>query len=64
MAIDLQRDLNQWAGDFRGDEYRLIVEQYAWLKHRLEAIGPDAPPDPVGEDELLAWLAQRGEGDA
>ena len=37
---------------------------HSWLKTRLEAIGPDAPPDVVGEDELLAWLAHRGEGDA
>ena len=64
VAADLQRDMNGWTGDFRGDEYRLVVEQYAWLKHRLEAIGPDAPPDPVGEDELLAWLEQRREGSA
>ncbi|MGN6695048.1 MAG: DNA primase [Aquihabitans sp.] len=64
VAADLQRDLNGWTGDFRSDDYRLIVEQHAWLKHRLESIGPDSPPDPIGEDELLAWLAQRGEGTA
>ena len=64
MLADLQRDLNGWTGDFRSDDYRLIVEQHAWLKHRLESIGPDAPPDPIGEDELLAWLAERGEGSA
>jgi hypothetical protein len=64
VLADLQRDLNGWTGDFRSDDYRLIVEQHAWLKHRLESIGPDAPPDPIGEDELLAWLAERGEGSA
>ncbi len=32
-----------------------------WLKTRIEAVGPDAPPDPVLEDELLAWLSERVE---
>jgi DNA primase len=38
-----------------------------WLKQRIEAIEaaqPEDPADPVGEEELLAWLAQRGEGHA
>ncbi|HRW36911.1 MAG TPA: DNA primase [Aquihabitans sp.] len=38
-----------------------------WLKGRIEAIeaaAPEDPPDPVGEGELLAWLARRGEGAA
>ncbi|WP_426572490.1 DNA primase [Aquihabitans sp. McL0605] len=63
-AADLQRDLNAFTGDFRGDEYRLLLEQHRWLLSRLESIGPDAPPDQMGEDELLAWLARRGEEDA
>jgi len=32
-----------------------------WLKLRLEAIDADAPADPDGEGELLAWLARRVE---
>ncbi|MEO6627610.1 MAG: DNA primase [Aquihabitans sp.] len=33
-----------------------------WLKTRIEAIEPDAPPGGQLEDELLAWLANRVEG--
>ena len=32
-----------------------------WLKPQIEAVGPDAPPDPEAEDELLDWLAHRVE---
>jgi DNA primase len=32
-----------------------------WLKLQIEAVQPDAPPDRAAEDELLAWLRQRGE---
>jgi len=32
-----------------------------WLKTRVEAVGPDAPPDGELEDELLDWLSQRVE---
>ena len=33
-----------------------------WLKTRIEAIEPDAPPGGQLEDELLAWLVNRVEG--
>ena len=33
----------------------------AWLQVQLEAIGPDARPGQVVEDQLLAWLAHRAE---
>jgi DNA primase len=32
-----------------------------WLQSRLEAIAPDARPSREAEDQLLAWLADRGE---
>jgi hypothetical protein len=38
-----------------------------WLKQRIEAIEaalPEDPPDPVNEDELLAWLVRRVEEEA
>ena len=34
------------------------------LIESIAAAAPEDPADPVGEDELLAWLAQRGEGTA
>ena len=41
------------------------IEPYArsiaWLKTRIEAVNPDAPPSDLLEDELLDWLAQRVE---
>jgi DNA primase len=40
------------------------VQAITWLKTRIESVGPDAPPDPAGEAELLAWLGHSGEGDA
>lgn len=40
------------------------LHQARWLRTRLAAVAPDAPPDQMGEDELLGWLAHRGEGDA
>lgn len=43
------------------------IEPYArsisWLKTRIEAVNPDAPPSDLLEDELLDWLAQRVEED-
>ena len=43
------------------------IEPYArtmgWLKTRIEAVSPDAPSSDPLEDELLDWLAQRGEDD-
>ena len=43
------------------------IEPYArtigWLKTRIEAVNPDAPPSDALEDELLDWLAQRVEDD-
>jgi len=44
------------------EDMRAHSELQGWLKTRIEAIAPDAPPDPVGEDELLGWLVQRVEG--
>lgn len=58
-----RRELDEIEVDVRTpDGFAANAPIHSWLKTRLEAIGPDAPPDPVGEDELLAWLAQRGEG--
>jgi DNA primase len=44
------------------DDFAARAQLVGWLKTRIEAIAPDAPPDPTGEDELLGWLAQRVEG--
>ncbi|MCB0970662.1 MAG: DNA primase [Acidimicrobiales bacterium] len=46
------------------DDSLVVAERIGWLKHRLELVGPDAPPDDQGEDELLGWLARQGEVDA
>lgn len=48
-------------------DFAVWSQTHGWLKGRIEAIeaaAPEDPPDPVGEGELLAWLAHRGEGDA
>lgn len=46
------------------DDSLAVAERIGWLKHRLELVEPDAPPDEIGEDELLGWLVQQGEVDA
>ena len=59
------RHLDDLQADARGGEdFAGYVQSIGWLKGRIEALDPDAPPDPVGEDELLAWLVHRGEGGA
>ena len=48
----------------RGTDFATYAQTIGWLKTCIEAVGPDAPPDPAAEGELLAWLALRGEVDA
>jgi DNA primase len=62
--VRLQHDIARSAADYQSPAYRQSVAEHAWLKTRIEGLGADAPPDPAGEAELLAWLAHRGEGDA
>jgi DNA primase len=64
-----ERVLAELGGELRAiqddwDAYAERARVHAWLKSRIDALGPDAPPDRMGEDELLGWLADRGEGDA
>ena len=44
------------------DQAGSAVQTVGWLRMRIEAISPDAPPDPEGEEELLGWLVRRVEG--
>jgi len=46
------------------EDFATYAQTIGWLKHRIESVGPDAPPDRMGEDELLAWLVNGGEGNA
>jgi DNA primase len=43
------------------EAYGAAVAEHTWLKDRIDALSPNAPPDPVGEDELLGWLITRVE---
>lgn len=67
LAEKTDRELDQQAmaeleAGGAADQPGSAVHLGRWLKARIEAIAPDAPPDPGGEDELLGWLAQRVEG--
>ncbi len=46
------------------DGFARHAPQIGWLKTTIEAVGPDAPPDPEVEADLLGWLARQGEEDA
>ncbi|MDQ6696310.1 MAG: DNA primase [Actinomycetota bacterium] len=43
------------------DDFAAYSSAIGWLKLQIEKVQPDAPPDPVAEDELLAWLVTRAE---
>ena len=43
------------------EDFAAYAEAIGWLKLQIESVQPDAPPDRVAEDELLAWLTQRTE---
>lgn len=55
VLADLRRD-SVGSDDFAG--YAAAI---GWLKAEIEAVGPDAVPDPEREQGLLLWLAARGE---
>jgi DNA primase len=46
------------------DGFARFAPTIGWLKTRIEAVGPDSPPDPQGELELLGWLATQAKEDA
>ncbi len=55
VLSELERE-SRTADDFAG--YAAAI---GWLHAEIEAVGPNAHPDRVREDELLLWLSQRVE---
>ena len=55
-TIDLNAILGQIGKD-KGIDKQVLIEA-------IESAAPEDPPEPIGEGELLGWLARRGEGDA
>lgn len=45
------------------DDFAAYAQAMGWLKTQIEVVGPDAPPDELAENELLAWLSQRVEAE-
>ncbi|MGI8756610.1 MAG: DNA primase [Acidimicrobiales bacterium] len=43
------------------DDFAANAQLIGWLQNRIATIASDAPPDPDGEAELLAWLVGRRE---
>ena len=55
VKAELEAEMRQ------ADDVLAYAQSIGWLKHRIEAVQPDAPPDRAAEDELLAWLRHRAE---
>lgn len=53
QLVELEREARS-SEDFAG--YAAAI---GWLKTEIEAVGPDAVPDPGREGELLEWLTER-----